>query len=109
MPGNEHTHPDYEQTFSRVATILDVPAQDQLATERTLREFIAHANERDAETTDKLNVVIEITKQTADKLNTWIEVVKERDADTTDKLNALIDLMGRHLREHGNQNPEPRT
>lgn len=127
MPGTEHNHPDYEQTFSRIATVLDVLAQEQLASERTLHEFIAHANERDAETTDKLNIVIEISRQTADKLNAWIEIVKkrdaettdklnawielvkERDAETTDKLNALIDLMDRHLREHGTQNPEPRT
>ena len=83
-----HHHPEYEETFARVATILDVMAQEQLAlqqgqaalqrgqaelqrahaeTERTLREFIAHTEERDAE--------------------------------TTDKLNGLIELMGRHLRE----------
>src|SRR5258708_38792040 len=89
-----HHHPEYEETFARVATILDVMAQEQLAlqqgqaalqqgqgalqqgqsalqqgqaalqrgqaelqrahaeTERTLREFIAHTEERDAETTD---------------------------------------------------------
>ncbi len=90
-----HHHPEYEETFARVATILDVMAQEQLAlqqgqaalqqgqaalqrgqaelqrahaeTERTLREFIAHTEERDAE--------------------------------TTDKLNGLIELMGRHVRE----------
>src|ERR1700730_2339771 len=111
MPGAEHHHPDYEQTFTRIATILDVFAQGQLATDRTLREFIAHANERDAGNTDKLNGLIEFTRErdaettakmgllierqveTTDKLNRWIELTKERDAETTDKLNALMDLM----------------
>ena len=48
MPGANHNHPDYEQTFTRNATILDVLAQEQLATERTLREFIT-------QTTSSLN------------------------------------------------------
>jgi hypothetical protein len=71
-----HHHPEYEETFARVATILDVMAQEQLAlqrahdrTERALAEYIEHA--------------------------------KLRDAETTDKLNGLIELMNRHLRERG--------
>ncbi len=55
-----HHHPEYEETFARVATILDVMAQEQLALQRALREFIAHTEERDAETTDKLNGLIEL-------------------------------------------------
>lgn len=31
-----HTHPEYEQTFARIATILDVIAQEQLTQERAI-------------------------------------------------------------------------
>jgi hypothetical protein len=85
---DSHHHPDYEETFSRIATILDVIAQEQLAqqrahaeTDRTLREFIAHAKETDR------------------TLREFIAHTKERDAETTDKLDGLIQLMDRHLRE----------
>jgi len=98
-PEHPHTHPDYEATFARIATILDVMAEEQLEqqrllkeTQNTLQQWIAYSKERDAETTDKL-------KETQNTLQQWIAQSKERDAETTDKLNALIDLVDRHIRE----------
>lgn len=108
MPDSNHTHPEYEKTFARVATILDVLAQDQAITDRTLREFIAEANKRDADTratlkllAEGLNALIARDTDTSDEINDLRKVFKERDAETTEKLNALIVLMDQHLREQG--------
>lgn len=76
-----HNQPDYEETFKRVATILDVMAQEQLTTERALQAYIAEGRE------------------TTDRLNGLIELFKVRDAETTDKLNGVIQLLDRDLRE----------
>jgi hypothetical protein len=80
MPGQEqpHTHPDYEQTFARIATILDVIAQEQLEYQRSLVRTATEWDRRLAE---------------------HIEHAKIRGAETTDKLDGLIQLMDRHLRE----------
>lgn len=84
-----HNHAEYEQTFSRVATIL----------ERVV-ESIAGL----AETLERANRVTEEQGrrglETQRQLEQLMAHAAERDAETTDKLNGLIDLMDRHLREH---------
>ena len=69
-----HTHPDYDETFKRIVNILDVVTQQQdvitqqqLSTERAvgllaraLEQYIAEGRVRDAETTDKLNGLIDL-------------------------------------------------
>ena len=84
MP-EEHKHPDYEQTFARVATILDVIAQEQEEQTR-----------RGAETDARIDKFVEALQE-------YVAHSRERDDETTDKLNGLINLMDRHLREHGHQ------
>jgi branched-subunit amino acid aminotransferase/4-amino-4-deoxychorismate lyase len=68
----DHNHPDYEQTFSKITTIL----------------------EKLAETALQSNAHI-------DRLADAMERLAIKSAESEDKLNALIDLMDRHLREHG--------
>ena len=69
-----HNHPEYERTFERVANILEAFAgtltklggdliELRELTQRTsesLDRYIAEARERDAETTDKLNALIDL-------------------------------------------------
>jgi len=76
MPEPDHKHPDYEATFSKVATILE-----QLA--GALRD---HAKESDLRHA---------------RIDAALERLTIRSAETEDKLNGLIDLMDRHIREHG--------
>jgi len=76
-----HHHPEYEETFARVATILDLIAQEQLASQRA-HDALQRAHDR-----------------TERALAEYIEQAKLRDAETTDKMNGLIGLMDRHLRE----------
>jgi len=78
-----HNHPDYEQTFSRVATVLDRVAGVLEQTSRLVLELAAQVKATDRELQD------------------YIKEAKLREAETTDKLNGLIDLMDRHQREHG--------
>lgn len=70
-----HRHPAYEETLARVATILDVIAQEQLEQQHAMK---------------RLERVLE----------EYIEHGKIRDSETTDKLDGLIQLMDRHVREH---------
>lgn len=55
-----HNHPDHEQTFSRVATILERLATYVEAIDKKLEQHIHEDKERDAETTDKLNALIDL-------------------------------------------------
>ena len=80
-----HSHPGYEQTFARIATILDVLAQEQLGQERAITALAANAQERDQAHTRLENAMADLALKSA---------------GTEGKLNALIDLMDRHLREH---------
>lgn len=69
------SHSEYEQTFSRIATIL---------------ERLAEAVQQQA------NCDIETRRMLED----FIAQYREREAETTDKLNGLIELVDSHLREH---------
>jgi DNA-binding ferritin-like protein len=55
-----HNHPEYERTFDRIATILDNVAETIERLSAKLEEHIAHARERDDETTDKLDALIKL-------------------------------------------------
>ena len=68
-------NPDYETTFSRVATIL---------------ERVTEALEQQAR---HIQIIDE-------KVQQYIDEGRLRDAETADKVNGLIDLVDRHLREH---------
>ena len=70
MPDTELNHPDYEATFSKVATILEQLAQ----------------------AAQQSNVYM-------DKLTEAMERLTIKSAEIEDKLNGLIDLMDRYIRE----------
>ena len=74
-----HTHPEYEQTFSRVATILE-----------RLTEVLEAQARRGVETDVRIDKLAEHVKAIDLKLN-----------EATDKLNGVIDLMDRQQRERG--------
>lgn len=73
-----HNHPDYEATFSKIATILE-----QLA--EALRDHATQSDLRHA------------------RIDAALERLTIKSAETKDKLNGLIDLMDRHIREHKGQ------
>jgi len=75
-----HTHPDYEQTFSKIATVL----------ERVTEVLEAQAR-RGLETDERI-----------DKLAAHVETIDIKLNEATDKLNGVIDLMDRQQRERGN-------
>jgi hypothetical protein len=101
-----HTHPSYEQTLERIATILDVIAESQADLVKTQREqaeanagiFKAHTRLAEAHT-DLAKAQAHLTK-TVDRVVERFEMLEIKHSETTDKLNALIDLMDRHQREH---------
>jgi ribonuclease HI len=97
-----HNHPAYEDTFQRIATILDVPADDQVKQERALTrvtEALAQLAERSVEWAKR-------SAESEAELNAKFKELAERSAETDDKLNALIDLMDRHQREHDRDRPK---
>src|ERR1051326_2538784 len=101
MPGTEHNQPEYEHTFTRIATILDVLAQERLATERAPRESVTPGQtKRPAVGHETWPAFV---KETWHALDEYIAQGKLHNAETTRKLNALSDLMDRRLRESGHQ------
>ena len=101
MPGTEHNHPEYEQTFTRIATILDAVAEERLATERTLRESVTQGKETRPALGNETRPAL--GNETWSALDEYIAQGKLHNAETTRKLNALIQLMDRRLRESGHQ------
>lgn len=112
-----HDHPAYEDTFQRIATILDVVAEEQNELQRgqaelqrsqasaftaiermsvLLEQHIDSSRERDTRFWNGLNAVVERLDTVSERLNT----LAEKDGETTDRLNALIDLMDGHFKEH---------
>ena len=111
-----HNHPLYEETFKRIATILDVFAEDheklqrsQEELQRSQAEFQRSQAEFQRSQAELQRSQVELHRSQVElqhlvdsigkKLDKHIEKAAERDAETTDKLNALIDLMARHIGE----------
>jgi len=78
MPDTDHSHPNYEATFSKIAAILE-----QLP--EAFRDQVEQSNIRQA------------------RIDAALERLSMKSAETEDKLNGLIDLMDRHIRERGPQ------
>jgi ABC-type transporter Mla subunit MlaD len=105
VPNN---HPDYERTFQRIATILDVIVETQnrqaAAQERldTTVGRIADAHERLDTTVGRIADAHERLDATVGRIADAIERLTLKSIETEDKLNGLIDLMNRHVAEdHG--------
>ena len=91
MPNN---HPDYERTFQRIATILDVIVETQ--------NRQAAAQERLDTTVGRIADAHERLDTTVGRIADAIERLTLKSIETEDKLNGLIDLMNRHVAEdHG--------
>lgn len=97
---NNHTHPLYEDTFKRIATILDVIAEEQQEQARQIAEQARWAAEQAREAAARGAAIDARIEALAAALADYIEHGRIRDAETTDKLNGLIDLMDRRMREH---------
>src|SRR5258708_1505942 len=91
-----HSHPAYEETLPRVATILDVIAQEDREDQRALAERGRALAGQEAGTTEQRQAMTRIELA----ISEYMEDAKIRDAEPTDKLNGLIELMDRHVREH---------
>jgi hypothetical protein len=105
-----HSHPSYDQTFERIATILDVIAQEQLEQQHAhaqaqLEQRQAHAQaqleQRHAQLEQRQ--AAQAASARMDRIEAALQAniahARERDEETTDKLNALIELMNRHHTE----------
>ena len=91
MPNN---HPDYERTFQRIATILDVIVETQ--------NRQAAAQERLDTTVGRIADAHERMDATVGRIADAIERLTLKSIETGDKLNGLIGLMNRHVAEdHG--------
>jgi len=86
-----HTHPEYEQTFSRIATAMERVTEVLETHVRLNIETEARFNAR----FDKLTAHVE-------ELAAHVDIIDLKLSEATDKLNGVIDLMDRHMREHGN-------
>lgn len=119
-----HSHSSYDDTFRRIATILDVIAQErreealrgaafdarmrelaesQQATDARIRQLAEGTDARMGDFGASMRELADEHKLTERALREYVEEGKIRDAETTDKLNGLIELMDRHLRERGQQ------
>jgi hypothetical protein len=112
-----HTHPPYEETFTRIATILDVIAgsqaehadamaelrQIQIGQARALEEtrsiLARHARALEDTRTQHAKALIDQDAAYA-RLMAAMEKLTLKSAETEDKLNALIALMDQHLDDH---------
>jgi hypothetical protein len=80
-----HKHPEYEQTFNRIATVLDVIVESQSKHVQEMADIReAHAR----------------LERTVDRAGALIERLAIKSAENEDKLNALINLMDQHINEH---------
>lgn len=84
-----HTRPLYEETFNRIATVLDVIPESQAEHVREMAE-IRKAQAAQAEAVTRLTVSM--------------DTLTLKSAETEDKLNALITLMDQHINEHHRKN-----
>ena len=110
-----HNHPAYEETFQRIATILDVMAEEQNDLQRGQAELQrGHAEMQRAQTSafaaiERLSIKfeqqIEEARARDAEFTKRINALAERDAETTDKINALIDLVDRRINERGDTQP----
>jgi len=115
-----HDHADYEQRFTRIATILDVIAEEQLTQARSMTSLtelvgrvmdgqgkLTEIVQRLAERQDQLDEAMESLAikgaASEDKFNAAMERLTIKSAESGDNLNALIELMDRHLREGDKQ------
>lgn len=98
-----HNHPPYEETFNRIATILDVIAgsqaehADDMAEIRKIETQQEKTLSRHAEAMEQMRV-----RHDADyeRLVQAMEKLTVKGIETEDKLNALIALMDHHLDDH---------
>jgi GTPase Era involved in 16S rRNA processing len=101
-----HNHADYEQTFTRIGTILDVIAQEQLTHARSmtgLTELVARVMdgqskltaivERIAEREEKLIVIIEGIAEGQDKLDEAMGSLAIKGAASEDNFNAAMERL----------------
>jgi len=116
-----HTHPPYEETFNRIATILDVIAgsqaehvdgmaeirQIQIGQARALEEtrtiLARHASALEEARTQHDKTVRDQDAAYA-RLMAAMERLTVKSAETEDKLNALINVMDQHLDDHRHKN-----
>jgi hypothetical protein len=82
------SHPEYEQTFVRVANILE-----------RLAEHTDRLVERADQTSEQIGMLMQMTAAFREDLRETKELFSLRGAETTEKLNALIDLMDRPRQE----------
>jgi chromosome segregation ATPase len=87
-----HQHADYEATFKRIATVLDVIVESQSRHAQEMAEIReAHA---------RLEHTVERASQTVDRASVLIEKLAIKSTEHEDKLNALINLMDQHIDDH---------
>ena len=91
-----HSHSDYEETFRRIATVLDVVAEAQ-----------AEQAKAQAEQGRRLDRLVETVEQLSKKVDQYsadtraeLATLSIRSVEHEAKLNALIDMFQQHMREH---------
>jgi chromosome segregation ATPase len=114
-----HGHPAYEETFNRIATILDVIAgsqaehADEMAEIRKLQAQQERTLARHAEALARHEAAMEEMRvrhdaswerfnQGMDRLDRALEKLTLKSAETEEKLNALISMFDQHLNDHHN-------
>lgn len=97
-----HNHPKYEQTFERVATILDVIATEQAEMQRGQAE-LQRGQAAFQRSQAELQRGHARLQDGHEKLQAIVAGIGLKLDEATDKLNALIDLMNRHIAEDHNR------
>jgi chromosome segregation ATPase len=101
-----HRHPEYEQTFNRIATVLDVIVESQSKHVQEMAEIREAQSKHEQEMAEirevhaRLEQTVEKLGQTVDRASILIERLAIKSAENEDKLNALINLMDQHINEH---------
>ena len=80
-----HTHPEYEKTFQRIATVLDVLAEAQVDQARAYNRLVESQN--------KMTESIRALTESVGRMSV-------KSAEHEAKLNALIEMFAQHMDEH---------
>jgi septal ring factor EnvC (AmiA/AmiB activator) len=94
-----HTHPPYEETFNRIATILDVIAGSQAEHADEMAE-IRDVQLNQSKILEQTQKILADQVGASHRLTQAMEKLMLKSAETEEKLNALITLMDQHLSDH---------
>lgn len=100
---DNHTHPEYERSLERVASVLETLVEAQSSTDAVVGALVAgqlKLVESQVELNGQMQAMAASQERFQDRLTASLDRLAVAQAGTEDKLNGLIDYFRRHLDEH---------